>query len=66
MRTINVVVEDVEYERINKRKGNKTWRAFLTEGPDVKAMRQDLIDELKGGQARSAEEVVDLVLSELS
>jgi hypothetical protein len=32
MKTINVTLEDSEFKELQKKKGSKTWRAFIMEG----------------------------------
>ena len=34
MKTLNIPLEDRDFELILKRKGSKTWREFLLEGSD--------------------------------
>lgn len=40
MKTLNVTLEDEEYERLMKVKGSRTWRGFILQLAESKAKKE--------------------------
>jgi hypothetical protein len=50
MRTLNVVFEDEDYQRLEDAKGERTWREFLMDAAAKEVEKHELQPDRKAGR----------------